>query len=141
MSYYHRSYSFSYLAGCDVVERPPLDFLTIDQRVRDAKSVGPVVLDRGRHELVKETDPGAKECRIQRHLSPGYYELKIYRGREGIEVLQQADLRVREEIMKMPNHGRTPEGRSKSVKHWKQPSSVRSLKKPALRFGLGTWRM
>jgi hypothetical protein len=44
-------------------------------------------LDRGRHELVKDTDPGAKECRIQRHLSPGYYELKIYRGREGIENL------------------------------------------------------
>jgi len=47
-------------------------------------------LDRGRHELVKDTDPGAKKCRIKRHLSPGYYELKIYRGREGIENLTVA---------------------------------------------------
>jgi hypothetical protein len=47
-------------------------------------------LDRGRHELVKDTDPGAKKCRITRHLSPGYYEWKIYRGREGIENLTVA---------------------------------------------------
>jgi len=47
-------------------------------------------LDRGRHELVKDTDPGAKDCQIKRHLSPGNYELKIYRGREGIENLTVA---------------------------------------------------
>lgn len=52
-------------------------------------------LDRGRHQLVKDTDPGAKQCRIQRHLSPGYYELKIYRGREGIENLTIAEAQSR----------------------------------------------
>ncbi|MBW1808490.1 MAG: hypothetical protein JRJ87_09880, partial [Deltaproteobacteria bacterium] len=38
--------------------------------------------------LVRDTDPGATQCNIVKHLPPGSYELKIYGGKEGIERLK-----------------------------------------------------
>ena len=43
-----------------------------------------------KRQIVHDTDPAATECNIVKHFSPGFYELKLYGGKEGVEHLKMA---------------------------------------------------